>query len=62
MLSSFSGIGCIPSADIRCPKYCMCHLKKLHFSIFSLSPAALSLPNISSRCSKCSFSVSAVDE
>ena len=56
MLSSFSGRGWIPSAEIRCPRYCMCFLKKQHFSSFSFSPAVFSLVNISSRCSKCSFS------
>ena len=44
------------SAKIRCPRYCMCLLKKQHFSNLSFSPAALSLMNISSKCSKCSFS------
>ena len=48
----------MPSAEIKCPRYWMCFLKKQHFSSLSLSPAALSLINISSRskCSRCSCS------
>ena len=46
----------MPSAEIKCPRYWMCFLKKQHFSSLSLSPAALSLINISSKCSRCSCS------
>ena len=55
MLSNFSSREWIPSADIKCPKYWMCFLKKQLFSNLSLSPAAYRLLNISSMCSKCSF-------
>ena len=55
MLLSFSGMGWIPSAEIKCPRYCMCFLKNQHFSSLSFSPSAFSLVNISSKCSKCSF-------
>ena len=46
----------MPSSEIRCLRYCMCFLKKQVFSSLSLSPAAFNLMNISSRCSRCSFS------
>ena len=43
MDSNFSGSGLKPSSDTRCPKYCMCFLKKLHFSRFIFNPNLCSL-------------------
>ena len=53
MLSNFSGKGLIPSPEIKCPKYCIWLLKKLHFSQLSFRSASLNLWNSCLMCTKC---------
>ena len=50
ILSSFSGMGAIPSPDIICPKYCICFFKKLHLTSFSFRSAFLNLSNRTLKC------------
>ena len=51
---TFAEEGKIPSFEMRCPRYSTSAIINLHFSAFSLSPAASSLFNTSSRFFRCS--------
>ena len=57
MTQILSKSGWIPSADTVWPRNCSCFMKNSHLDSFSLSPAAASLWNTSSKCCRCSSRV-----